>query len=466
MTTTRTIATSNSGDRDTARAPWAWLSGERHRTRRTLAAVRALVAAALLSTGALPASDWPAWRGTSGDGVTTESLPELIDPEHPRWVIDIPGESTSTPIVVGDRIFLTSQLGTAPIQPWRGQGEDGPAPDPQVEFVVLAFGISGDDAGTELWRKTFQSSVDLQPVHLHHNLASPSPVSDGERVIFWFGTGLVVSFTLDGELEWRRHLGEEISPFDIRWAHGSSPVLHDGLVYFICDHAPKSYLLALDAASGKEVWRADRGQQKRTYSTPLVIPRSDGDGDGGQGHIVVVNSNQRIDGYDAASGDLVWWADQPNRVPVPTPVWHDGVLYSSRGYRSGPYLALRTGGTGDVTATHTLWRKETGAPYVSSPLYHRGLVYLATEVGVASAIDADTGESVWRQRLGGNFSASPLAAGDEIVFVNQEGDLFVIAAGSEYRLVRQVTFPERVMASPVLTGGRLYVRTDSRLYAF
>ncbi len=414
----------------------------------------------VFGASALAASDWPAWRGASGIGIAERSLPETIDPEQPKWIAELPGESTSTPIVVGDRIFLTSQLGQAPIQPWRDTGgDDAPAPDPRVAFVVMAIGAEGASAGKELWRHRVESSVDLEPVHMFHNLASPSPVSDGERVVVWFGTGLVMSFDLDGNLEWQRHLGAEISPFTIRWAHGSSPVLHDGKVYLLCDHAPKSYLIALDARTGKDLWRADRGQGKRTYSTPLIIPREGG-------HSLIVNSNQRIDAYDAESGELIWWADEPNRVPVPTPVWHEGVLYTSRGYRSGPYMALRTGGTGDVTETHMLWRKPTGAPYVSSPLFHQGLLYLATEVGVVSAIDPETGETVWRQRMGGNFSASPLAAGNEIVFLNEEGEMFVVAAGRDYRLVRQISFPERVMASPVLAGEDFYVRTDTRLYAF
>ncbi len=400
--------------------------------------------------------DWPEWRGPEQNGVASvgEPLPASLAPDAARWTTNIPGESTSTPIVVGNQIILTSQLGTAPL----AQARDGEPRmgDDEVTFVVLALAL---EDGRELWRYSLRSDGVLPSVHVKHNLASPSVVSDGERLIAWFGTGQLVSLTLSGELEWQRHLGREIGPFEVRWAHGSSPALDADRIFLLCDHAPQSYLLAVDKTSGETLWKADRGSGKRSYSTPLVIPRGDSTA-------VIINSNEAIEAYDPQSGEVLWKVGQPIRVPVSTPVWHDGILYSSRGYRSGPYLAVRTGGSGDVSDSHLLWRNKTGAPYVSSLLYYDGLVYMATETGVASAIDAANGELVWRERLGGDFSASPFAADGKIVLANEEGELFVIKAGREYELLSKTEYPERIMASPVHAGGTYLIRTDSKLYAF
>ena len=412
------------------------------------------VTATEASTSASEASDWPEWRGPDQNGVANGTLPADLAPDAATWSIDLPGMSTSTPIVIGRQIILTSQLGKAPIAASRDGG--GGSGDSEVTFLVLSFSL---DDGKELWRHSLISDGVLPSVHMKHNLASPSVVSDGERLIAWFGTGQIVSLSIDGELEWQRHLGREISPFEVRWAHGSSPVLVGDRLLLLCDHTPESYLLAVDKKSGKTLWKADRGAGKRSYSTPLAIPHGDGTA-------VIVNSNDRIDAYDPETGEVLWFVGQPVRVPVSTPVWHDGVLYTSRGYRSGPYMAVRTGGSGDVNESHILWRVATGAPYVSSLLYYDGLIYFAMETGVASAVDPASGETVWRQRMGGNFSASPFALDGKVVLANEEGELFVVAAGREYQQLSKAEYPERIMASPVVAGGKLLIRTDSRLYAF
>ena len=218
-------------------------------------------------TGDERGAAWPAWRGPGGMGIAESSLPAEIDPASPLWSVTPPGTSTSTPIVAGGRVFLTSQLGTAPLarpEP----GEDGSG-DRQLTFLTLAYDLA---TGKELWRREIPSQGELTPVHSKHNLASPSPASDGERVIAWFGTGQIASYRLDGEVEWQRHLGAEISPFELRWAHGSSPVILGDRVILLCDHAPAAYLLALDKRTGRQLWKAERGTEKRAYSTPLVIP--------------------------------------------------------------------------------------------------------------------------------------------------------------------------------------------------
>ena len=184
-------------------------------------------------------------------------------------------------------------------------------------------------------------------MHVKHNLASPSCVTDGERVYAWFATGLVLALNLDGELLWKRHLGQERSRFDVRWGHGSSPALYEGSLLLLVDHPGDSYLLAVDKQSGKDLWRADRGSEKRSYTTPFVIRREDGDQ-------LVINTKDRIEAVDPTDGRLLWHVGQSNRVPIAMPIYHDGMLYSNRGYFSAPYLAVPVGGKRDGTEVRYL----------------------------------------------------------------------------------------------------------------
>lgn len=410
----------------------------------------------LLTAAALGAADWPNWRGPGNLGVADGAeYPTAWDVEKDTiWTTEIPGTSTSTPIVWKNRIFLTSQIGRAPLARPE-DGEDAQA-DESLTFVVLALDRA---SGRELWRREVPSAGTLPATHIKHNLASPSPVTDGEHLITWFATGQVVAYDLDGKELWQRNLAEDFAPFDIRWAHGSSPVVFDGKVFLLCDHN-EAYLLALDAATGETAWRVERESPGRSYTTPLLIERE------GRTELIV-NASQNLQAYDPATGKELWRVGQPIRVPVSTPVFADGVLYTSRGYRSGPYMAVDLeGAEGDISDTHTLWRVATGAPYVSSLLHYRGIVYMATETSVASAIDAKSGETLWRQRLGGNFSASPVAGDGKVYLANEEGEFFVIAAGREYELLSKTSLDEGLQATPVLVDGTIYLRSAKKLYAF
>ncbi len=422
-----------------------------------------LVVSTLAAAAPAPAGDWPQWRGPAGTGVSQEEgLPTRWSrDEGVVWVRELAGVSTATPIVSGDAVFAVSQLGEAPVS-----SREGVIPATgEIRFAVEAF---GRDDGRFLWGRTIPASGTLQPVHRKHNLASPSPVTDGERLYVWFATGQLIGLDLQGNVLWRRHLGEEIAPFDIRWAHGSSPVLWDDLLLLLCDHAPAAYLLAVDKRTGETRWRADRGKERRAYSTPLVVAGETGDQ-------LIVNSDQRIDAYDPATGELLWHADQYQKVPVGSPVHGDGVVYTSRGYRSGPYVAVRarsggdTAGTGDDAAgdpaSRVVWRVATGAPYISSLLLYRGLIYMANENGVLRAVDAASGETVWEERAEGYFSASPVGADGKVYFLNEDGEAWVVEAARSFKLLARNPLGERTLASPAIAGGRIYIRSDRQLFA-
>ena len=171
---------------------------------------------------------------------------------------------------------------------------------------------------------------------------------------------------MNGQLVWERHLGEEYSPFQLTWGHASSPTLYEDLLILLCDHVPAAYLLALDKRTGQEQWKVDRGRNIGSYSTPLVVP-------GPQGDALIVNSSLRLDAYDPSTGEWLWQAGEPNRFPIGVATYDAGMLYTSRGQRSGPYMAIRLGGRGDVSDTHVEWRVPTGAPYISSILILRRL---------------------------------------------------------------------------------------------
>ena len=419
------------------------------------------------------AENWPHWRGPASTGVSPETgLPERwSDTENVAWKAALRGLGISSPIVWGDYVFVTSQIGRGarrsgthptlvqsgnPVESGeRALGGGGTSSGDKVSFLVTALNRVD---GRKLWEYEVPAEGRLAEVHDKHNLASSSPVTDGRRVYAWFGTGQLVALDLSGKLVWSRHLGREYAPFDINWGHSSSPVLFNDSLILVCYHLPTAYLLNLDAASGKTRWRVERGRDIHSYSTPLVVKTS------GTTE-VIVNSSEGMSGHDATTGELLWHIQEQNRFPIPMPVVHDGIIYTSRGYRSGPYMAIRPGGKGDVSRSHVLWRTDTGAPYVSSLVHYNGMLYMAGDVGVLSAIDAKTGQRVWQERTGGVFTASPVAADGKIYLLSEDGQTIVLAAGSQPRVLARNRLNARQLASPAVSGGRLFIRTDDAVIA-
>jgi outer membrane protein assembly factor BamB len=404
----------------------------------------------------LQADNWPQWRGPEATGISLErNLPSRWSAsQNIVWKVALAGRGTSTPVIWDDQVFLTSQIGEGPVN-YRTADypETGRKADDKVRFVVQCFRRVD---GHLLWQYELEAK-DLEAVHPKHNLATPSCVTDGKLVFAWFGTGQLVCLDLKGKLVWERHIGEDHSPFKLLWAHGSSPVLYKNSIFLLCDHDQAAYLLALDKFTGKTFWKTDRGKGLRSYSTPLVVTSE------GQDELIV-NSNPRIDAYDPATGELLWYADEHCPVPVPMPVYVDGMLYASRGYSSGPYMAIRPGGKGDVSKTHVAWRVATGAPYVSSLLHYGKLIYMATENGIVICADARTGEMIWKERIGGVFSASPVGGDGKIFLLNEAGETIVLEGGRKFTLLQRNLLDERCLASPAISQGRIFIRSDQHLF--
>jgi outer membrane protein assembly factor BamB len=422
------------------------------------------------------AANWPQWRGPSGLGVSAESglSTTWSARENIAWSVPLRGLGSSSPIVWGDQILVTSQVGRVPLggsahpllarddaelvareKPIGGRRDEPSEAAGPIFLVVESFNRAD---GRRAWEYRFAARGPFPSLHEKHNLATPTSVTNGEHIFAWFGTGQLVALDMRGSIAWSKHLGEEYSPFDINWGHGSSPVLYKDMLILLCDHQSASYLLALEARTGKLRWKADRGKGRASYSTPLVISGPNGDE-------LVVNSSERIDGYDPATGELRWHADAPRQTPVPSAVFHDGLIYMTRGYRNSPYLALRPGGRGDVTASHVVWRAAGGGSYAASLVAYEGLLYLTNDVGVLTCADMKTGERVWQTRLDGVFFASPVAADGKIYFLSQTGETIVVKAGRVPEILARNDLGERLVASPAISDGQIFLRSDSRLFA-
>ena len=436
-----------------------------------------LLAAMLTGLAALDArvlaQHWPQWRGPSSQGLSSGSpLPTTWSRgENLAWSAPLAGLGTSSPIVWGDLVIATSQAGgsarvdrgthpqlarddkaLAAREAALGAGHAAAGP---VVFVVEAFDRA---TGARRWEYRLPAAGHLPEVHEKHNLATPTPATDGKRIYAWFGNGQLVALDMAGRHLWSRHLGEELGAFRTTWGHGSSPALGDGLLYLLCDHLDQSYLLALDAETGKERWKVDRGRNRVSHSTPVIVH-------GPGGPELVINSSERVDAYDPRTGTLLWHLGSPRQTPVPTPVSANGVIFFSRGYRNSDHLAVRAGGRGDVSATHVAWHAPSGGSYVPSVVHYDGLVYLTNEVGVVSCVDARTGETVWRRRLGGVFFASPVAGDGKVYFTSETGETYVLRAGRKAEVLATNDLGERFLASPALSRGLIVLRADGRLFA-
>ena len=434
---------------------------------------RSATGAILFCLVSLPAfGDWPQWRGPAGQGVSPETgLATRWSPaQNIAWKASLLGTGASSPIAVADLVIVTSQVGS-----YANHAADDPrlarddralaarenamsasrSPDGNVYLVVEAFQRLD---GRRLWEYRTTATGERPDNHEKHNLATPTPVSDGRRIYAWFGNGQLVALDMKGHEVWKRHLGREYGSFLNLWGHGSSPVLYRDLLILLCDHQPLSYLLALDANNGKQRWKVDRGTGRVSHSTPIVVA-------GPRGDELVVNSSTRIDAYDPAGGQLLWHAGGERQTPIPSAVYADGTIYLSRGYRNSDILALRAGGRGDVSASHLRWRLPAGGSYVPSVVHYQGHIYMTNEVGVVTCATADNGSPVWKERLGGIFFASPVAADGKIYLLSETGEMFVLRAGPKPEVLARNDLGERFLASPAISGGMIILRSDGTLFA-
>lgn len=414
----------------------------------------AILVVATLATMATPllaqdkGLDWPQFRGPGGRGVSPDrGLPtKWSDTDGIAWKVAIPGPGTSSPVIVNDRIFLTYYTGfNVP-----GQKNDG------MDKLKLHLTCLERATGKTLWTREIAPKLPEQDnIRDGHGYASSTPAADAERVVVFFGKTGVFAFDHDGKQLWQADVGSRLNG----WGSAASPLLHGDLV-IINASVESDSVVALDKKTGKEVWRAPG--VKEAWNTPLVHAGPDGKAE------LVVPILGKVLGIDPANGKQLWSCNTDIAwYMVPSPLAEGGIIYCIGG-RSGGALAIRGGGSGEVTKTHRLWTGKKGSN-VSSPILHEGHLYFMHEaLGIAYCVEAKTGKLVYEQRVdrASQVYASPVLADGKLYYLSRTGQAIVIAAQPEYALLAVNQFADRSMfnASPAIAGGRLYIRSDRFLY--
>lgn len=392
----------------------------------------------LLLLAALPAAaaDWPGWRGPTRDGVSPERAFPITwsAKENVRWKAAVPGLGVSAPVVCGPRVFLTSCGGRA--------GE---------ELYLLCY---HRDDGRLLWQRRFFGSELSDGQFAAGGMAVPTPVTDGARVYALYGTGDLVCLDLDGKPVWIRSLANEYGAFRNRWGMASSPLLLGGLLVVQVDHWTGSYLLGVNAATGKNHWRTPRGIGVN-WTSPVAVRV------GGRS-AVIATGTKAIKGYDAATGRELW--SLPGLLPqcIPTPVVQGDRFWLTSG--SGFTTLCVKLEEGEKPAARVLWKAPSRGTEIPSPVLCNGLLYYAEDAGFAVCLRADTGERVWRGRLGAKVQASPVAAGDKVYFATVNGVVTVLRAGEQLKVLARNELGEGVVASPALAGSRIFLRGEKHLF--
>ena len=404
---------------------------------------------------------WPAWRGPSRTGSAPGGNPpiEWSESKNVRWKKAVPGLGLSSPIVWGERLYLTTAVPTgekAENAPPAGR-RDGIPPDQVLSYEVLALDRAD---GSTVWKRTVRTEAPSGGTHPDGTWASGSPVTDGEVLIAFFGSQGLYAFDLDGTELWRRDFGDMRTR--LGFGEGSSPALYRDRVFVIWDHEDESFMIALDKTTGQEIWRRDRDEMT-AWTTPLVVEH------GGRTQVITSATN-RVRSYDADTGEPIWQATGMTLNAIPSPVYSDGVVYLTSGFRGSKLLAVRLDGAeGDVTGTEqVIWSVDRDTPYVPSPLLHDGVIYFTkSNSGILSAYEAATGEALYaNQRLGAvrNVYASPVGVGDRVYFSSRDGEFLVAKAGPTFEVLAESELDDRFDASPAIVGDVIYLRGRRNLY--
>jgi outer membrane protein assembly factor BamB len=400
--------------------------------------IRLFAAAAFLWCAPADA-DWPAWRGPTADGIAPDKDPPLewSAGRNVLWKAPLPGNGVSTPIVKAGRVLLTAS--------------DGREHD---RIHVLAFDAG---SGTPLWhRRFFGTSAIPQNMYPPGGTAVPSIAVDDSRLFALFGTGDLICLDFDGRPVWIRSLAAEYGPFMNRWGMAASPVVFDGAVLVQVDRWGGSYLLCVDGATGATRWKVERDAAVN-WTTPVIVRNA------GKAEIVCAGT-QTLKGYDPASGRELWTLTALQEQCIPTPVVSGDVLYAVSG-RKGNSVALRLDGArGELSQTQILWRNPRGAPNIPSAVCDGRNYYVVEDDGIATCLDAATGELRRQARLGGKFRASPVIAAGRVYFTSMDGVTTVVRADGGFDQLARNELGEGVTACPAFSDNRIFLRGEKHLF--
>ena len=398
-----------------------------------MVSILSLTTLVVLSSVALHAAEWPQFRGPGGQGHSSErDLPlKWTEDENVVWKVPIPGLGWSSPVIQGDKIWLTSALG-------KGQS-------------LRAVCLLREDGRILHEVEIFQQN-NPGPIHSKNSHASPTPILEDDRVYVHFGAFGTACLASDGQILWRRKL-------DYAHAHGpgGSPVLYRDLLILSCDGTDVQYMVALDKNTGQIRWKQDRGGGRMAFSTPLVIQVGGIDQ-------VISTGGDKVASYDPSSGQEIWWFPYDGFSLVPRPVHGQGLVFICSGYTSPVLYALRPGGQGKLGQEQLAWSLKRGVSLNPSPILVGEHLYMVSDNGVASCLEAKTGKILWKQRLEGNFSASPLAAPERIYFLNEKGKTTVLAPGAAFRELASNSIDGRTLASLAVADKAIYLRSLLHLY--
>ena len=419
----------------------------------------ALVAIAICAQGN---SHWPQWRGPDFNGMARSDAPvKWSDTENVKWKAAIPGRGHSTPVVWGDKIFVTTAVPTG-----KTGSVSGAAPHPnggaganqEHQFVVLCL---DKKTGKTLWQKVARTIIPHEGYHrFYGSFASNAPTTDGQYLYVFFGSRGVFCYDLDGKLIWEKDLGVKMQMRN-EFGEGTAIVLHGDTLILNCDQETDSFIIALDKRNGKQLWRTRRDEIS-TWASPLVVEHA------GRAQ-VVTNGTNKIRSYNLQSGKLIWECAGLGLNAIPAPVHHNGVVYSMTGFRDPKLLAIKLGKEGDLTGTDAiLWSETRGMSYTPSPVLHDGKFYALTDNGMLSCFDTKAGTPYYhRVRLPKpyNFKASPVGANGKLYLASEEGDIVVVKMGEKLEVLATNTLTDQVfIASPVILDNEIFLRSQNTLF--
>ena len=454
------------------------------------------MAVVLAAAAPSPELTWPGFRGHEMSGVAPKAkIPDQWSAkQNVKWAVPIAGNGWSSPIVWGDTVYVTSAVGTKPFkQPSAGlygndyiaelqakgvtgeemmkkvQERDNEMPAEASELRYMLYALDAK-TGKVRWEREAIKALPGGGRHRKNTFATETPFTDGERIYASFGqnVGLFV-FSMDGKPLWQKQWPPQ--PIYLDFGTASSPMVHDGRVYLLHDSEQQSYITALDAATGAEVWKTERpatGQPKSSWMTPFVWKHA-------QRTEIVTTGHSLVISYGLDGKEL--WRIGGMSMPTPSPMAADGVLYvgtGSQGDANRPFMAVKPGASGDITLKpgttsneFIMWRQPRVSGYTPSAIVHAGKAYLVHDTGILSVLDAKEGKPLYRVRVGGGghtFSASPVATGSRVYLLTEEGVTFVIDTGEAYKEIAKNDLGEMSLASPAIAGDALYIRTQSKLY--
>lgn len=426
------------------------------------------VALLLSSAASARADNWPQWRGGEGDGIVRDApLPTAwSETSNVLWKTPLPKWGVSTPAVWGDALFLTSQSEEGALSVLRVNAADGK--------IVWTREVGRAETKREAEKRS------VQKFHKLHNNASPSPVTDGKTVVVHFGNGDLIALDFAGEIVWKRNLQDDYGPYSIWWGHANSPVLYGDTIISVCmqdtlegsasfsGKPAANYVVAHELATGKLRWFTERktvaqSEQCDSYTTPVFHKTTIA---GRPGVEMIIMGGNQLDAYDPADGKLRWQIGGLSGGRLITgPVVAGDYVYATRGQK-GELLCVRLdeAARSSETDKSIVWRHKEATPDTCCPVVVGGRVFSVADNGIAQCLEAATGKELWKERLPGDYKASPIVADGKIYFVNKTGLCTVVAASETFTKVAENQLDDETVASPAAAGGKLYLRGRDHLY--